>query len=115
VRPNWANGRLARKRARDRPRSRRRGRPGAMEAHAGALLVIALRSCSLGVRPSCTHLPVSSSNMVAPHAHKSLRASTSSQRPRACSGGMYAGVPSVAGSSRGLGRMVSRRQAPCLG
>ena len=34
-------------------------------------------------------------NIVAPTAQRSVRASTSSQRPRACSGGMYAGVPIV--------------------
>ena len=56
--------------------------------------VVALRiSCSLPLTPSCTCRPLSSVNIVAPTAHRSVLPSTSSQRARACSGAMNAGVP----------------------
>ena len=42
---------------------------------------------------SCTWRPLSSVNIVAPTAQRSVRPSTSSQRASACSGAMKAGVP----------------------
>ena len=42
--------------------------------------------------------PASISNVIAPNANTSVRASISSLRPVACSGAMYCGVPSSAAS-----------------
>src|ERR1019366_3854160 len=61
---------------------------GATSATGGAGLVIASSTTSFAVWPSCTSFPVRRLNIVAPTAQRSLRASTSSHRPRACSGGM---------------------------
>ncbi len=66
---------------------------GSTDRIGGAGLVIALSSSSLAVRPSCTSFPVSACHIVAPTDQTSLRPSTWSQRPRACSGDMKAGVP----------------------
>ena len=79
----------------------------ARTASGGAGLVIALSSSSLAVPPVVHELPRERLNIVAPTAQTSLRPSTSSQRPRACSGDMKAGVPIA---DAGLGGGARRRQ-----
>ncbi len=66
---------------------------GSTDRIGGAGLVIALSNSSLAVRPSCTSFPVRLCHIVAPTDQTSLRPSTWSHKPRACSGDMKAGVP----------------------
>ena len=52
-------------------------------------------SSSASLSASCTRRPVRMRNMVAPSAKTSTRPSISARRPSACSGAMYASVPSA--------------------
>ncbi len=71
------------------------GIEGATSARDRAGRVAARTMSSPEVSPSWTTWPESSANRVAPTLQTSERASTSRLRPRACSGGMKAGVPSA--------------------
>src|SRR6266542_2484759 len=70
-------------------------RAGVTLASDGAGCVTAASSSTLWVSASWTCRPERARNIVAPTAHKSVRPSSSSDRPQACSGGMNAGVPIV--------------------
>ena len=73
---------------------RRRTSAANRASDTGACVAEAI-SNSFGVSPSCTNRPVRSAKRIALAAQISVRASTSSQWPRACSGAMKAGVPSI--------------------
>ena len=87
------------------------GTPGRTEASGGAGLVIAASRSSFTVSASWTRRPVSAVNIVAPRAQMSVRGPTSFQRPRACSGGMNAGVPIAPPLVIVACRIESRRRA----
>ncbi len=69
------------------------GRSGIAFRIEGTGTVMASASSSFAVSASRTGRPVSSVYIVAPTAHTSVCWSTMSQRARACSGAMNAGVP----------------------
>ena len=58
----------------------------------GAVIARSISSCTVSARRGRS--PRMSACIVAPSAQRSVRGSTMFQRPRACSGGMYDGVPS---------------------
>ncbi len=62
------------------------GTAGSKAAVRGGRRVLVAASCAVVVSAGWTTRPVSSLNMIAPTAHKSVRASTSDQLRLACSG-----------------------------
>ncbi|HND97463.1 MAG TPA: hypothetical protein PLP98_03095, partial [Plasticicumulans sp.] len=66
-------------------------------------------SRSIALRPLWTISPVSAWNITAPTAKTSVRASTASFLPCACSGDMYEDVPMIVPLAVGVARILASR------